>query len=274
MDKKIEQTILQMYEKRRSLKSIQQKTGLTTKKIKEWLIANKKWTGHRALQFYYNEFFFDKIDSEEKAYWLGFLYADGYLAYPSTIGVELKATDGSHLEKFKASLEAEQNVKYYTKNSTFGPQKNCRFSFASKHMFKILLSYFHTVHKSTSGCFPIEVIPNNLIHHFIRGFFDGDGCLTGKPKDDNHVFRPSLGFIGTKETLSCIEEISGFKWSWSQRVTNKEINNYQIGCGRVNDCLSFLHFMYSDATIYLDRKHDLYIYLLENREKNQAKARV
>lgn len=273
MDKINEQKIIEMYFKRRPMKWISQETGMSQKVIKEYLKNNNLWTGHKYLLKYFNEFFFDNIDTEEKAYWLGFIYADGYLANPSTIGIEIKANDKEHLEKFRRALQSEHEIKIYYKNSTFGPQNNARFAFSSKHMFNILLSYYKSVHKTFEGELP-KLKNASLIRHLIRGFFDGDGSLTGIPKNNEYVFRPSISFIGTKETLEYIEKLSGFHWNWSQRFPEKKTNNYQINVGRVKDSLTFLHWMYDDSTIYLDRKYQRFLYCLENRELNQAKVRV
>lgn len=273
MDSINENKIKEMYQLRRPMSWIEKETGIKKKKIEQYLKENNLWTGHKYLLIYFDEFFFDKIDTEEKAYWLGFIYADGYLSKPSNIGIELKDTDGNHLEKFKQSLHSEHSVKYYTKNSTYGVEKTARFQFASKHMFNILLSYYGSIHKTFEGTFPI-LNNKELIPHLIRGFFDGDGSLTWTNKEDNCLFCPQINFIGTKETLTYIEEISEFKWSWSQRFPEKNTNNYQINCGRTLDTIQFLHYMYDNSTIYLDRKYKKYITLLENREKNKAKARV
>lgn len=273
MDKINEQKIKEMYALRRPMKWIEKETGIKKKTIEKYLKNNNLWTGHKFMLKYFNEFFFDAIDTEEKAYWLGFIYADGYLAKPSTIGIELKETDKEHLEKFKTAIQAEHDVKIYHKNSTFRPQDNARFVVASQHMFAILLSYFKSIDKTFKGEFP-KLKDTTLIRHLIRGFFDGDGSLTGVPIDDDHLFRPNLSFTGTKETLSYIESISGFSWAWSQRFPEKNTNNYQISVGRVKDSLSFLHFMYDDSTVYLDRKYQRYLYCLKNRKKNQAKVRV
>ena len=273
MDKINAQIIEEMYALRRPIKWISKKTGMSTKTIEKYLKENNLWTGHKYMLMYFDEFFFDNIDTEEKAYWLGFIYADGYLASPNTIGIEIKNTDKEHLEKFRNALKAEHTVKIYHKNSTFGPQDNARFAVHSKHMFTILLNYFKSVHKTYEGCIPKLDNPE-LVRHLIRGFFDGDGSLTGLPIDNEHVFRPSLNFIGTKETLTYIEELSNFKWSWSQRHPEKNTNNYQICIGRANDCIQFLHYMYDDCTIYLDRKYERYNYMLYNREYNQTKVRV
>lgn len=273
MDNVNKQKIEDMYSLRRPIKWIERETGMSKKVIEKYLKDNNLWTGHKFMLKYFDEFFFDKIDTEEKAYWLGFIYADGYLANPSTIGIELKGTDKDHLEKYKKAIKAEHEVKIYHKNSTFGPQENARIAIASKHMFNILLSYFNSVNKTEEGAFP-HLQNQELIRHLIRGFFDGDGSLTGIPKDGDHIFRPQISFIGTKETLAYIEQVSGFSWNWSQRHPERNTNNYQIQIGRVNDTLSFLHYMYDDATIYLDRKHQRFLECLENRERNQTKVRV
>lgn len=274
MEKQQEEKIISMYSKRRSLKAIRRETGLTETVIKKWLVEKGLWTGHKWLPYYFDEFFFDKIDTEEKAYWLGFIYADGYLTMKTNaIGIELKETDKSHLEKFREALHSEQEVKIYHKNSTYGPQVNCRFVFSSKHMKEILLSYYKSVNKTFNGEFP-KIQREDLIPHLIRGFFDGDGCLTWSNKEEGHIITPLIGFIGTKETLQYIEKISNIEWRWSQQVADKTKNNYQIQCGKVNDSLSFLDYMYKDATVYLDRKYEKYQTLIQNRQKYSAKARV
>lgn len=272
MDKNQEEKIISMYNKRRPISWIKKETGLPEKKIISYLKEKKIWTGHKFLLNYFDEFFFDNIDTEEKAYWLGFIYADGYLNNRNGIGIELDVKDKEHLERFKKALQAELEVKVYHKNSTFGPQTNCRFLICSKHMYSILLGYFGSIHKTFEGTFP--KINKNLERHLIRGFFDGDGCLTYASKDySKYIVSPSVNFIGTKETLQYIEKITNMEWHWSKRIKNNT-NNFQIGCGKINQVLSFLHYMYDDATIFLNRKYERFQFVLENREHFQAKARV
>ena len=274
MDKFQEEKIKELYKKRRPLKLISKETNLSTKKIKEWLIENELWTGHNSLRKFFNEFYFDKIDTEEKAYWLGFFYADGYLTTNrNTVGIELKSDDINQLEKFKKSLEIEHEIKIYKKQSTFGPQENCRLCFSSAHMKKILSNYFGTVHKTQEGIIPI-LYDEKLMWHMIRGVFDGDGTLTWTKKEEGNILCPNLSITNTKETLEIIEKYSNFNWNWYQRHPDSKINNWTINCGRVNDNLSFLKNMYDNANIYLDRKYSLYKELIDNRNKYYAKARV
>lgn len=274
MDNSVINKIIEMYNLRRPIKRISKETGVSESKIKTYLKNNNLWTGHRWMPFFFDEFFFDTIDTEEKAYWLGFIYADGYLSKKNNeIGIELKSDDKKHLEKFKLALRSEKNVKIYIKNSTYGIQENARICFGSKHMFNILLNYYGSVNKTFEGHIP-KLYNKELIRHLIRGFFDGDGSITGAPKNSELLFRPSISFIGRKETLEYVEMISGFHWNWSKRFPERNTDNWQINVGRVHDCLNFLHYIYDDSTIYLDRKFNKYIECIENRKRNQAKARV
>ena len=70
-------------------------------------------------KYYYNKDFFNKIDTEEKAYWLGFLYADGCIVTrskckkvtPMSLELVLSSIDINHLYKFLNSLESNIEIK-------------------------------------------------------------------------------------------------------------------------------------------------------------------
>lgn len=275
MEEQQEKTIIEMYNKRRPMSWISKAVGIPDKTIKKWLKENNYWTGHKYLLSYYDEFFFDKIDTEEKAYWLGFIFADGYLtSNTNEVGIELAEKDFEHLVKFKKALQAEREVKLYYKNSTFGPQVNARFSISSKHMHSILLGYYRSVKKTFEGFFPLEAVPNELKRHFIRGFFDGNGSISLTRQEEGHLLDFSISFNGKKETLQKIQNISGFSWNWSQRFPERNTDNYQISIGKVQDSIAFLNYMYSDTVIFLDRKYERYLQIKQNREEYKAKARV
>lgn len=74
------------------------------------------------IKYTFNENIFSIIDNEEKAYWLGFLYADGYLTDQGLFGCALQEKDKAHLNKFLTFLgmpeeEQEECIKYQKKNS-------------------------------------------------------------------------------------------------------------------------------------------------------------
>ena len=272
MNADVKDKIEYCYKRRFKIKEMLEITGMKEKEMRLFLKEQPYFVGFWVNPLKGNVFYFENIDSEEKAYWLGFIYADGWITKDGTLGIELKQDDFSHLEKFKKCLELEAEVKFYTKQSTFGEQKTARISTTCKKTFiPHLLKHFGSLDKTNFGKLP--KLPEPLMQHCLRGFFDGDGSLSGKPKNDNLVWRPSLSFIGTYSTMKEIEIISGFNWSWSQRFPERGVDNWQINIGRVNDSLSFLNYLYSDATIYLDRKFESYQNLLSSRKKYNAKAR-
>jgi len=212
-----------------------------------------------------NQDYFKSIDTEDKAYWLGFIYADGYLnKNGNTFGIELKDTDIEHLIAFGKDIESNRPIKIYNKNSTFGPQVNCRWVCSNKILYNDLIKHGLTATKSYDGKFPI-VDDVQYMKDVIRGIFDGDGSI--------HLKKGSLGYLiakiaicNTKETLECIEKFSGFEWVWSQRYPDKNVNNYQISTGNQNNIISFLNLIYKDAKIYLNRKYKKYKEYIDSRE--------
>ena len=110
-------------EKERSLTKLGNKYGVRRQKISEWLKDN----GYEVINYQnrcrIDETIFDNIDTEEKAYWLGFLYADGNI---STIGnrleMNLSIKDLDHMFKFKRFLKLEAVIlSIYKKSPSFCP---------------------------------------------------------------------------------------------------------------------------------------------------------
>lgn len=149
---------------------------------------------------YYN--IFDSIDTEEKAYWLGFLYADGNIASNRPkISVNLSIKDENHLRKFMKFLN-------YTYDMRYQKQINgdiCRMSFDNSHMVNTLISYGCVPKKSLILKFPSADVFKDaeLVRSFIRGYFDGDGCVTYK--NASHTI-PEISITGTKDMLDKFSE--------------------------------------------------------------------
>ena len=191
---------------------------------------------------------FDVIDTEEKAYRLGFLYADGCVGNNgrTDIGLGLAIKDLCHIKKFKNFLK--RNGKIYTDDI------KCRISFKNKHMHNSLVELGCVPKKSLILKFPSEdKLPKNLQRHFIRGYFDGDGCFCNTEK----TFEISI--IGTQDMLENICKISNINKQriYSLNTKSKEVKRISFGKKELID--NFLEFIYLDSTIYLDRKYQKYI---------------
>ena len=209
------------------------------------------------LKYKVDEKYFSVIDNEHKAYWLGFIYADGYLNKNKNVfGIEINQSDAAHLEKFNQDIKSDRPIKIYNKNSTFGAQINCRWTCSNIILYNDLINHGLTTTKSYDGTFPI-IEYEEYTKDVIRGIFDGDGSITYRKGTIGYLIG-SISICNTKETLEYIEKFSGFKWKWSQRHPEKNINNYQIACGNQKNIVNFLNLIYNNADIYLDRKYQKY----------------
>lgn len=213
---------------------------------------------------YKNEHFFDCIDTEEKAYWLGFLFADGYLSQPHrmvkgkqkteyTIEVALKAEDKDHLEKFRKAIEAEKEISI--SHTNFEGASRCRLGIGSKHMWTILNSYGCTPNKSLTLKFPdIKIFKDfRLIRHFIRGYIDGDGCLTYCKKGT----WAQLRVLGTEHFLTNLQHCLPLEFENALfKKKGANVKELIFNCARA---YYVEHYLYNNCTIYLERKYNKYL---------------
>lgn len=201
---------------------------------------------------------FDEIDTEEKAYWLGFIFADGYLNSSPlfekkkddfTIELSLSLKDLDHLNKFKEFIKYSKEIKT--------DDYRCRFYVSNKHLWTTLASYGCTPLKSLILSFPNENIfkTKDLIRHFIRGYFDGDGWITYTSKDHQNM---SCGILGTLGFLTCVKNYVNSDNKLEHNHNNEEESTMKLLLSGSSG-LRFLHYLYKDSNIYLERKYDKYL---------------
>ena len=220
---------------------------------------------------------FDSIDSEEKAYWLGFIFADGYISSYEEVSqksrylleVSLKGSDKHHLDKFNNFMKHKNKNQVKVEKAICGNSETtrCRWYVANKHLWEILNSYGCTPKKSLTLKFPNKEIfkSENLIRHFIRGYFDGDGCLSRHL--NRHTVSPIVEVIGTPEFLDFIEiysDIHGSRLKDKRWKNNTEYIKYHLEEG-----VKFINYIYKDSIVYLDRKYKLYNFFKEGSRSFQ-----
>lgn len=246
--------------------------GKTCKEICKELNVSKSTVNRRCKKLslsipnYHNQLkfdntVFDNINTEEKAYWLGFLYADGNVCYDKNIiSISLKREDKSHLEKFKCFLNAKCNIKdniVKVKNKEY---KTSRIQVCDKHFKQTLISLGCVPRKSLILTFPlIEIFAQKeLIYDFIRGYVDGDGCLTFTANG-----KLCLYILGTKEFLEGIVKVFPEKFKSIHKIKRLATNVYKISNSGENATYVALK-LYDKATIYLDRKYNRFAVLCRN----------
>lgn len=210
----------------------------------------------------FNNTIFDSIDSEEKAYWLGFIFADGYISSSgNTFEISLKGSDKEHLEKFNKFMEHEDpnhvkiNKVKCVNNGTITDR--CRWAVQDTHLWKTLNSYGCTPKKSLTLQFPKKSIFKDisLIKHFIRGYWDGDGCISYGNKEHSKAF---LAVLGTEDFLTEMKNYLPLKFDYILQ-SHKTNPLTKILCIQGKNGLELSYYLYNNSKIHLKRKFERYL---------------
>jgi intein-encoded DNA endonuclease-like protein len=221
---------------------------------KNIIIRNKIQT---SFKYQCEENYFQSIDTEEKAYWLGFIYADGCIVRPKNknnnryLSILLAIKDISHLYKFKKAINFNGPVK---QGKYFNPvqekhYKNCTITIRSNKLISDLNLLGVMPHKTKHCLFPINKIPNKFIKDFIRGYFDGDGGISKKGTE--------ITIVGTYSFLKEVVNIFTTIEITPTKLYNKG-GVYQYTKHGKKQVSKLLHWMYKSSNIFLDRKYNLY----------------
>lgn len=238
-----------------------------------------------------NENYFEVINTEQKAYFLGLLFADGTnasdrvdangkLIKRNQIALALKSNDSHILDSFLFELDSNYKLhirKYSLKNKEWNNQHV--LTITSAKMSEDLSRLGCIPNKTKSLIFPTnDIVPNELIHHFIRGYFDGDGCVwVGKRypftfndgelgrKRTRIIHNMKFTFVGLDSFIESMKtkliEYVGFndvKINYNKRKERSASLEYS---GR-NNIIKLYNYMYKDATVFLKRKEEIFKSLL------------
>jgi hypothetical protein len=124
-------------------------------------------------KFPLDESFFDDINCEDRAYWLGFVAADGAVFKTNAFCMTLAEKDADHLYRFAEAIKSGHAIKRFTRDG----RGYAKFGFNSSHVAKSLSRFGIVPRKSKTLPFP--QLPISVEHHFMRGYVDGDGCFYG-----------------------------------------------------------------------------------------------
>ncbi len=224
--------------------------------------------------------FFDNIETEIQAYLLGFYAADGSIDQKrKTFRIELQKEDIEIIELYKNLISKDARI-YRTKEREFiGPRGkiihahgNVGIDITSTSICNSLVGLGFGYHKSYEKLH-LPNIDKPLIRHFIRGYFDGDGCFTTcitKPENRPNYYLKVRFSIDSK-TSSLLLEIQKFL---SEIGINVHINYlkrdkmWRLTTGSKKEANKIFHFLYDDSNFYLSRKFNKFNYYV-NTEVNQ-----
>lgn len=198
--------------------------------------------------------YFKEINSNDKAYWLGYICADGNINKLNN-KVSLFSSELNVIENFKEAICAEHAI---SKKIVYLKQTNKTYTgysiqIGNEIFTQNLINLGVTSNKTDSLEFP--KIDEKYYSYFIAGLFDGDGSAYWCGKTKNNLY---VNLISTKEILNFIKEYLNLKPKHFYRITLNKINVWKMFL--YSDSEIFLKFIYSDRKFkyYLTRKYNLF----------------
>lgn len=220
--------------------------------------VDKRDHSHKSRKYSINENYFDIIDTPNKSYILGLLYADG-CNYRKTnyIKLELQERDRTILEKINKELCYDKPLKYNELNlKNPNHQNTFLLSITNKHMSETLESLGVIPRKSLKLLFPKD-IPNEYMPDFIRGYFDGDGHIEWRKTK-------FLTIASSKEFCESLQKYLKETYDINSSIyntSNKESNTKILYLFGKENIYKFLDIMYGIAELYIERKYNQYLYI-------------
>jgi DNA-binding transcriptional regulator WhiA len=216
---------------------------------------------HKTKRLYeLNEEFFDCIDCESKAYWLGFITADGYISKGS-VEIALSRCDEVHLNKLQHALNSNYPI---TRHSRDNKYHYSRVSINSVKLVSALKRLGVVSNKST--IIRPAIIPVDILQHYWRGVFDGDGCITQDVCTGK--YRPQISLAGSKYITNAFRDfIVSVVDSKAKPFKHKSKNAYYMNLCGFKVVMPILQVMYHNSNIFLDRKFVKYLGVKEKYDK-------
>lgn len=252
--------IIQLYtQDHLSMAAIGKQYNVSKTVIKRVLIENDCQIARDNHKYFANYDIFHTIDTPEKAYWLGFIAADGCVYQRPAdkkgggfVRIALSSHDKGHLEKFKKFMNSNVNIQDFI--STTGFSNNTPESvivFNSNQMVNDLIDKGIVPKKSLILKPP--KIDEEFYLPYLLGLFDGDGTISHLANGNY-----SIGFIGTKENMEWIKQILNWDTKLERRRDDNK-NTYYIRCGGTKKPYEIIKKLYDSCpTVHLDRKYELF----------------
>jgi hypothetical protein len=201
---------------------------------------------------YHVEEYFDTIDTPNKAYFLGMLYADGNVNRKlNHVTLKLKASDIKILEDIKAAFSIESKL-YFSKTKNPKAEDQYTLKIVNKKIRDNFIKHGVVPRKTWKLKFPFW-LSEDLRSHFVRGYFDGDGCLYIDYKRSS----ASISICGTYQMCSDLEFLLKNSIGVASQIS-PDRNIFRTRIRRYSDVVAFCNWMYLDADLLLERKYNKY----------------
>jgi hypothetical protein len=234
------------------VQKIKEEFGISDRSYYDILRKNGCEIKKKVQKYNFNEDYFETIDTEDKAYFLGFIVADGCVRSIKSqkMTLKLKKDDYSIIETFINFINY-QGLPYY-----FGDY--VQITLSGSKIINDLNNLGITENKTMIVKYPI--IPENLNSHFMRGVFDGDGCISiHHDKRDNsdrgqvNICSGSIDFINTY-----VDNLVNYANIKRNNIRCPRGTYNVVDWGGLTDVENIYNFLYKDATVFLERKKETF----------------
>lgn len=285
-DKEVEE-LYTLYKEGTSMKKLAKQIGRKSEESIRTLFKRRGYDTSIQRRYPIDETFFNKIDNELKAYYLGFIAADGCIQKSNSLDIAIQARDGYILEPLKDAIQPKKPLQIiYGKGNR---QDQLKLSIRSVKLCSQLTSLGFPPNKSIAGM-SYPNLSQDLHRHFIRGFFDGDGTITGCLSKT--ISRAGVGLINdglsrkvkmVSTSKKFLEEINAnlISMGLSKRSVIQDKSRqrktplYRLCYSSISDISKLETLFYTDANYYLHRKRKKFqLYLLTPSEYREVISSV
>ncbi len=209
-------------------------------------------------KLYFNESYFESIDTEDKAYFLGFIAADGCIRYEQKrsiyiVTIKIHTKDEHILNEFIDCLNGDLKIRKDKKREIV------ELHLTGKKMSSDLIKLGMYQNKTFILKYPD--IPIELERHFIRGYFDGDGCIRVKTDSRDGSKIGDMRFVGGSiDMLNTINDRMNFLFGTKKNsLYGPKNKNYKfLGWGSMSDIEKIYNGFYENSNFYLKRKKETF----------------
>lgn len=236
--------------------------GFTERQVRGWINnnCNKK---NRT----FNDKYFNKIDTANKAYWLGFIFADGWITKNNSsrnyeLGIELCSIDEQQLIDFNNELGGVHTIKHAHYEKYICNHKDISITYTvciricSKQIAEDLIRHNVLENKTLKSDYPI--VDDNLFFDFIRGYIDGDGCIY---VNENNMSSSKVHITSSHcDILNYIKD-KLYLYGIKSNIYKEKDNKYRIYLNYKNS-IKLLDLIYYNSNVQkLERKYKKYLLL-------------
>jgi len=217
-----------------------------------------------------NADYFENIDKDSSAYWLGFIVADGNLHKDGPVlQINLHESDGRHLQKLADIFDKKVKYTSYYNQSKQSIYKGAYLSLSSHRIWSSLIDLGIHPNKTITDQSPVmDHIEDNLLPHFVRGLFDGDGCISFSKVKGKVI--PIVSFSGEHRLIVRLKKMLIEKLELGDVKLDQRNNLTVLRWSGRRQCESLYNFMYcNNDTICLSRKKNKFEHLFKISKPKQ-----